>query len=255
MRVIVRLPFFRALEQLQMQQVRYTCNRSVMKMKCKFCENKIVKNGRVKFSGKQRYYCRTCKKSYVLSYSSNAYYNTTNYDIVFLLKEGCGIRSISRILGISPTTVMKRIITIACKIKKPMIQTGQTHEMDEIITYIGNKEKRYCIAYAIDRTTRNVVDFNVGRRNNKTLRLVVNSLLLAESKQIRTDRLRNYIGLIPHEIHYVKQRGINRIERKNLTLRTHIKRLNRKTIAYTKSLMMLMAILKIYFWHEIILKN
>ena len=57
-----------------------------------------------------------------------------------------------------------------------------------------------------------------------------------------------YLGLVPKELHHVKRRGINRIERMNLTLRTHLKRLNRRTIAYSKSLLVLTAILKIYFW-------
>uniref|UniRef100_UPI0038B502E2 IS1 family transposase n=1 Tax=Tenacibaculum singaporense TaxID=2358479 RepID=UPI0038B502E2 len=40
----------------------------------------------------------------------------------------------------------------------------------------------------------------------------------------------------------------NRIERMNLNLRTHIKRLSRKTICFTKNQKYLEAHLKIYFW-------
>jgi len=120
--------------------------------------------------------------------------------------------------------------------------------MDEMFTYLGNKDRRICIAYAIDRNTRGVVGFSVGRRNVTTLRIVTESLILSEAKEIRTDKLNLYQTLIPEEIHHVKRRGINHIERFNLTLRTHIKRLNRRTIAYSKSLVVLSAILKIYFW-------
>nr|WP_317192641.1 IS1 family transposase [Flavobacterium geliluteum] len=38
------------------------------------------------------------------------------------------------------------------------------------------------------------------------------------------------------------------MDRKNLTLRTHLKRLNRRTICFSKSLVIFMAVLKIYFW-------
>ncbi|WP_255539589.1 IS1 family transposase [Flavobacterium sp. CLA17] len=38
------------------------------------------------------------------------------------------------------------------------------------------------------------------------------------------------------------------MERKNLTLRTHLKRLNRRTICFSKSLVVFTAVLKIYFW-------
>ena len=66
--------------------------------------------------------------------------------------------------------------------------------------------------------------------------------------KIFTDRLKNYRYLIDEKVHSVKRFGTNHIERKNLTLRTHLKRLNRRTICYSKSLVVLIAILKIYFW-------
>ncbi|WP_394801047.1 IS1 family transposase [Niabella ginsengisoli] len=45
-----------------------------------------------------------------------------------------------------------------------------------------------------------------------------------------------------------KKFGTNHIERYNLSLRTHLKRLARRSICFTKSLKILQAILKIYFW-------
>ena len=51
-----------------------------------------------------------------------------------------------------------------------------------------------------------------------------------------------------YSLHSVKRFGTNHIERKNLTLRTHLKRLNRGTICFSRSLIVLNAVLKIYFW-------
>jgi len=167
---------------------------------------------------------------------------------VNLLKEGCGTNSISRLLMISKNSVTSKILKIADSIKKPPILFGREYEVDEMMTYIGNEDYRICIKYALDRKTRDVVGYSVGRRNKTTLRIVVNSLLLSNPKQIRTDKCPLYPTLIPKELHHVKRRGINYIERKNLTLRTHLKRLNRRTIAYSKSLVVLSAMLKIYFW-------
>ena len=42
-------------------------------------------------------------------------------------------------------------------------------------------------------------------------------------------------------------RGTNHIERHNLTIRTHIKRLTRRTICFSRKAIMLYAVLKIYF--------
>ena len=217
-------------------------------MKCIECQAECVKNGRVKSTGRQRYYCKVCRRSFQETYRRRSYVPGFNRNIIRLIQEGCGTRSIARILNVSPNTVTRRIKRIASNIEKPIGSMGRVYQMDELIAYVGNKNRRICVAYAIDQDTRSVVDFNVGRRNKRTLGLVVKTLLLSESREIKTDRLNLYQSLIPRTLHTIKQRGINYIERRNLTLRTHIKRLNRRTIAYTKSLMVLSAILKIYFW-------
>ncbi|MBX9732877.1 MAG: IS1 family transposase [Chitinophagaceae bacterium] len=60
--------------------------------------------------------------------------------------------------------------------------------------------------------------------------------------------MKHYRYLIPKEIHSTKYRGINHIEQKNLSIRTHLKRLNRRTICFSRSLVVLNAVLRIYFW-------
>lgn len=92
------------------------------------------------------------------------------------------------------------------------------------------------------------MSFNVGKRTNKTLSRVLDTLKLSEARKIFTDRLKNYWYLIDEKLHSVKRFSTNHIERKNLTIRTHIKRLNRRTICFTKSLIILVSIIKIYFW-------
>ncbi|MDH4471108.1 MAG: hypothetical protein QE487_00790 [Fluviicola sp.] len=71
-----------------------------------------------------------------------------NTKLVQLIKEGCGIRSISRILVISPTTVIHRVLLIARRLYRTTpIAMKRTYEVDELFTYIGNKKKTgmYCL--------------------------------------------------------------------------------------------------------------
>lgn len=96
--------------------------------------------------------------------------------------------------------------------------------------------------------TRKVIRFSVGKRTHKTLNSVLSSLKLAKAVNITTDKLIHYSYLIDKEIHITKKRGTNYIERHNLTLRTHLKRLTRKTICYSKQVAVLFSVLKIYFW-------
>lgn len=217
--------------------------------KCSKCvdEGKVIKNGKTK-NGKQRYKCKRCRKSFVGNYSYKAYESGINDWVVSLLKESAGIRSISRLLGISTKTVMLRILGISKNVVLPMIPLGKSYEVDEMCTYIGNKSRRRYIAYSLRVDTREVLRFAIGTRTLKHLHKVIEPLLLSNAKRIHTDKLREYGSLIPGKTHRTKKNGTNHIERMNLTLRTHLKRLNRRTICYSKSLAMLVACLKIYFW-------
>jgi IS1 family transposase len=121
-------------------------------------------------------------------------------------------------------------------------------EVDEMRTFIGRKSRLRWIVYALDRKTKSVACFNVGRRTNRTLNVVITTLELSETKKIYTDKLKNYRFLIAQKGHNTALHATNHIERHNLTIRTHLKRLNRKTICFSRSLALLTAILKIYFW-------
>ncbi len=210
----------------------------------------MVKNGKTSY-GKQRYICKNCKKSRVVSYTNHAYQPDLNQSIITLTKEGLGIRSTARVLKISTTTLLKRIISMAKNIKPPMISLGKEYEVDELCTYIGNKEKRIWIVCALEKITKQIVSFNIGRRTNQTLKSVIDTLNLSKAKKIFTDKLKSYKSLIEKEIHKITCFATNSIERRFLTLRTHLKRFNRRTICFSKSLVMMNAILKIYFWSGI----
>ena len=225
-----------------------SCIRCVDRCKCPKCSSiQTVKNGKTR-KNKQRFLCKSCSKSFITDYSYNAYKPTTNQQIILFTKEGLGIRSTARVLRISVTTLLKRIIIIAEGIQQPPIAMGRSYEVDEMRTYIGKKSRLRWIVYALDRETRQVVSFNVGRRTNKTLKRVIRSLELANSRKIYTDKLKNYRYLITGKLHNTCIHSTNHIERYNLSIRTHLKRLNRKTICFSRSLVVLMAVLKIYFW-------
>lgn len=212
---------------------------------CRSC--KIIRCG-FTASGKQRYLCKECRKRFILLYSNQAYNPTINQQITTLTKEGLGIRSTARVLQISTTTLIKRLVQIAKHIIPPVISKGKTYEVDEIRTYIKSKSKLIWIVYALERETKRVVSFNVGSRTNKTLKCVIRTLELSEAKRIYTDKLQNYPYLIDKSIHRTSIYGTNHIERKNLTLRTRLKRLNRRTICFSKSLTILVACLQLYFF-------
>lgn len=220
---------------------------SIKCLRCVDERNLMVKNGKTQ-SGKQRYLCKICKATRVANYTYNAYQINIDQQIVLLTKEGLGIRSTARVLQISTTTLLKRILLIANSIKQPMIPMGKECEVDELCTYLGNKNRRIWLVCALERQSRNIVSFNIGRRTNSTLKKVTDNLHLSQAKKIFTDKLPSYRTLIEKKVHNVVRNGTNHLERFHITLRTHLKRFNRRTICFSKSVLVLAAVLKIYLW-------
>lgn len=214
---------------------------------CPYCSSLCISYG-ISSSGNKRYRCKSCKRTHSKKYFLIACLPNISTKIKCLLKEGCGIRSISRLLKISVTTVANRIRKIAHTVQKPLVLFGKEYELDEMCTYVKSKSRKRWIVYAIRKDTRSVVDFSIGSRTNKTLKRVTDTLILSNALKVFTDKLPNYKSLLPTRIHSTKYRGTNFIERKNLTLRTHLKRLSRRTICFSRSEGMLDACLRIYFW-------
>lgn len=104
------------------------------------------------------------------------------------------------------------------------------------------------VVSAYCRETKKVVRFSVGSRCNKTLNGVLITLQLSETKKIYTDQLKHYRYLISKSIHKTKHFGTNHVERMHLNYRTHLKRLNRRSICFSRSVFLLFAVLKIYLW-------
>ena len=144
--------------------------------------------------------------------------------MVSLLKEGCGIRGISRVLKISKNTVLSRMLKISHQIQVPYFNKfGYKFEVDEMFIKLANGRSQNWLIYAIEQKTKNVIGFVIGNRSKENLKYIIDKVLL----------------LNPQRVY---------IERMNLNLRTHIKRLSRKTICFTRNQKYLEAHLKIYFW-------
>ncbi len=238
---LVTLFIFERNLALQMQSTFYMCSRCVGE------NSKFIKFGKTK-NGKQRFQCTSCRKTSVLNYSYQACRKNINSKIIRLTKEGMGIRGISRFLRISATTLLKRIINISNCIQPPSVNYNKIYDVDELRTFVRYKKQIIWLFYALEKESKNVICFNLGKRTNETLYSVIKTLLNSNPEKIYTDKLRNYQYLIPREIHQTKRFRTNFIERKNLSIRIHLKRFNRKTICFSKSIPVLISILKIYFW-------
>ncbi len=214
-------------------------------MKCNHCFHACIKKGKRK--GIQRYQCKTCGKHQQAIYCKLPIAKEKYEWVKKLNNEGCGISSIGRLLQITKSSVQRLIERIAAKIEFPVYQeTNQCYELDELRTYCGTKKNECWLMYGINRHSGKIVKMMIGKRTKSNLKQVTDRILALVPRRIYTDGLNTYPVLIPKAKHRVFESCTNKIERYNLTLRTHLKRLNRKTLCYTKSTNLLEACLKIY---------
>lgn len=155
-------------------------------MKCRHCQSRCIKKG-IRH-GSQQYRCTTCRKYQKKVYRYHAH-TICDRTIIQFVKEGVGIRSMSRLLQVAVNTVLRRIRKIAARVIKPPISTGRVFEVDEMCTFIGHKSRLVWIILALNLSSGKVVDFHVGPRTTKSLRMVTNTLNTSQSHRHETLRI------------------------------------------------------------------
>ena len=109
-------------------------------------------------------------------------------------------------------------------------------EWDEFWSFVGSKKNQRWTWYLIERQTGIIIAWENGRRTDKVLQQLLNNVNHIPISVCYTDDWPAYSRLFPSEyIHFIGKGDTWKIERKNLNFRTHIKRLNRKTICFSKN--------------------
>jgi IS1 family transposase len=137
--------------------------------------------------------------------------------VVKLLVEGNSIRSTQRITGVDQNTIMKILKLAGERCEKLMGRLivnvpVKDVEADEIWGYVGKKEghkmpheennmtigDQYCFV-AVERHTKLVLNFALGRRDTATTQVFIEGLRAAtsdQSFQITTDGFKSYVAAI-----------------------------------------------------------
>ncbi len=115
------------------------------------------------------------------------------------------------------------------------IRASVEAEADELWSYVGNNGHQRWTWYAIERESGVVFAWHNGRRTDQSCESLIEKLSAFPIGRCYTDDWQSYGKYIPSEKHVVGKDNTWRIERRNLNFRTHLKRLNRKTICFSKS--------------------
>ena len=109
---------------------------------CPKCQSiEVVKNGKVQ--GKQRYKCKSCSLQFT-RLTPRGRPAQEKALAVTLYTLGLSIRAIARLIGASPTAVLKWIKTFAkTHYEKPAPGDAIIVELDEMWHYLGSKKTSY----------------------------------------------------------------------------------------------------------------
>ena len=116
------------------------------------------------------------------------------------------------------------------------VVVNYTTEWDEFWSYVGSREHPRWTWYLTEKRSGVVLAWQNGRRKDQVLQKLLDKVAHLPIRVCYTDDWGAYRRLFPEEyLHVVGKDNTWRIERKNLNFRTHIKRLNRKTICFSKN--------------------
>jgi insertion element IS1 protein InsB len=132
--------------------------------------------------------------------------------------------------ALEPTQTIVRL----CLAEAPSLEA----EVDEMWSYVQSKTQQRWLWWAINHETGEVLAYVLGTHQDEAF-LELKALLEPFGiTQFYTDDWGAYTRHLDLGLHTVGKRNTQKIERKHLTLRTRIKRLARRTICFSKAVLM-----------------
>ncbi|MBA3572079.1 MAG: IS1 family transposase [Pyrinomonadaceae bacterium] len=214
---------------------------------CPSCASRHVKKNGTTANRKQKYRCLDCRRQFITSYTYQGCIKFVRDLVVPMTLNSSGIRDISRVLRVSTNTVLKTLRERAAMILEPRLPARiKNLEVDELWSFIGNKSAQCWLWYALNRATKRIAAYVLGRRTDKSCQELVEKLDSCTVESYYTDDWQSYGKTLDSERHHIGKDGTQGIERHNLNFRTHVKRLHRRTICFSKSTEMHAAVIKLY---------
>lgn len=220
---------------------------------CIHCEDShVVKNGHSR-TNKQQMLCRNCHRQWLVDPIRPAITLEKKELVISLLKERLSLSGICRACKISLGWLLWFLQTLGkCLDYQAHLpeSTGEMAiELDEMWTFIGKKKNKFWLWIALDRKSRMIVAFHVGKRDEAACRAFWQKIpeAIREKAIFYTDLWKAYQNVIPHKQHRPQEdRGqTNHVERFNGTIRHLCSRLVRQNYAFSKKLENLVAHLNI----------
>ncbi|MEE3719190.1 IS1 family transposase [Tumidithrix elongata RA019] len=215
-------------------------------MNCPKCKSEhIIKYGKTHYE-KPRFKCQDCGRQFVENPTRQPIDAATREMVDKLLLERLALAAIVRITGVSArwlqSYVNQKYKQISQKVEVTQKKIGKlTIQLDEMWSFVGNKQNKKWIWLAIDADTREIVGAYIGNRSRRSARKLWLSIpaVYRQCAICYTDFWEAYSQVLPSKRHKAvgKETGkTSYIERLNNTFRQRIGRLVRKTLSFSKKL-------------------
>ncbi|MEZ8193076.1 IS1 family transposase [Vibrio splendidus] len=213
---------------------------ATIQVNCRFCSqsNAVRKHGKG-VAGYQRFRCLDCQRTFQLDYAYEASKPGVKDKILEMAMNSSGVRDTGRVLKVAYNTVLRTFKKLSPRqvttIPFDIANIELICEVDEQWSFVGNKKNQRWLWYAWEPRYKRIIAHAFGKRDTEAFNQLQRLLSKFTIPFYCTDDYRVYSANLPREKHIIGKRYTQRIERTNLTLRTRLKRLVRKTIGFSRS--------------------
>ena len=141
-----------------------------LQIKCPTCLSSNIKRNGIKVDGKQNHQCKDCKRQFIgdhaLSYPGCN--SGINGKILHLMVRGSGVRDIAEVERISIGKVLRTLSESIYQIR-PKQSHYECLEVDELWTFVGNKQNKQWLIYAYYRESGEILAYVWGKRDLATV--------------------------------------------------------------------------------------
>jgi IS1 family transposase len=200
---------------------------------------------------------RECKRStFIRNYSYAGLLPKVKPQICDMATNGIDIRDTARVLGVSQKTVIETLkkspeLKAVNEAVLATVEPTQTivrlclaqdedleAEVDEMWSFVQSKQQQRWLWWEIDHASGRILAYVLATHEDAAFLQLQALLEPFGIMQFYRDGWGAYERHIAPVFHTVGKRYTQKIERKHLTLRTRIKRLARKTICFSKTILM-----------------
>ena len=203
-----------------------------MSICCPSCNStKIKKNGHI-HNGKQNHYCQECERQFVQNPRQKVISDEQKEQIRKLRPKRIPLRGILmeeraslsafRVMGVSLRWLLGFIVSEyetlpddlnfhAAKQTDELIICTLESEVDEMFSFVGNKQNKQWIWIAYDVLSKQIIAFHVGDRSRKSAKELFKSIpsKYRQNATFYTDSWQAYKGVIPEKQHRQKAKPQN----------------------------------------------